>query len=309
MTTQAIEHIRKHHRYRRFAMKIQQKLDRSLESFVRINGTNWKPDMDEADREKLNKEVRAMIKRIRAGEPSDFSDAVDTSDKARAPADKMRNSSEKLMATLATTLPVYPWVEAIRGAGALGLATIVAETGDLSNYPNPAKVWKRLGYAPYDGFAGSTWKRPTWRPRTLAKEEWIENPFSGERYALMHQIVEWLVNAQWIGKAKSKSGEGEPNGPYGQIYADRRAHTLVTHPDWSLGHRRNDALRITMKEFLKHLHIQWHTIHKGQTRGLVQPTTTMSAPAQANRVLTPTDAVLGPPIKRKRAAQHAQAAE
>jgi hypothetical protein len=258
MTTAAIEQIRSHHRRRRFAMKIQQKLDRALESFIRINGTEWRPDMSEAEREKLNKEVRALIKKIRAGEPSDFSDVIATSDQARAPADQMRDISEKAMADLAKELPVFPFVEGIRGAGELGLATIVAETGDLSNYPNPAKVWKRLGYAPYDGFAGSTWKRQTWRPRTLTKEEWIANPFSGERYALMHQIAEWLVNAQWIGKAKSASGEGEPNGPYGQIYANRRAHTLTTHPDWSLGHRRNDALRVTMKAFLKDLHSEWH---------------------------------------------------
>jgi hypothetical protein len=264
MTAAVIEQIRSHHRRRRFAMKIQQKLDRALESFVRINGTAWQPDMSEADREKLNKEVRAMIKKIRAGELSDFSDIVATSDRARAPTDEMRDGSEKIMADLAKTLPVYPWVEAIRGAGALGLATIIAETGDLSNYGNPAKVWKRLGFAPYDGYAGSSWKRQTWRPRPLTKEEWIANPFSGERYALMHQIAEWLVNAQWIGKAKSASGEGEPNGPYGEIYAKRRAHTLVTHPDWSLGHRRKDALRITMKQFLCDLHVQWGIAGAGE---------------------------------------------
>jgi hypothetical protein len=274
MTAAVIEQIRSHHRRRRFAMKIQQKLDRSLESFIRINGTEWKPDASEEERERLNKQVRAMIKKIRAGEPSDFSDVVATSDSARAPADEMRDASEKAMANLAKTLPVYQWIGGdgddqngqggIRGAGALGLATIIAETGDLSNYGNPAKVWKRLGFAPYDGYAGSSWKRPMWRPRTLTKEEWIANPFSGERYALMHQIAEWLVNAQWIGKAKSASGEGEPNGPYGEIYAKRRAHTLVTHPDWSLGHRRKDALRVTMKAFLKDLHVEWHRCAKGE---------------------------------------------
>jgi hypothetical protein len=257
MTTEAVEQIRSHHRRRRFAMKIQQKLDRALESFIRINGTAWTPDMSETEREVLNKEVRALIKKVRAGESSDFSDVVATSDKARAPADEMRDVCEKRMAELATGLPVYPWIEGIRGAGALGLATIVAEAGDLSKYPNPAKLWKRLGFAPYDGLAGSSWKRATWRPRALTAEEWIANPFSGERYALMHQIAVWLVNAQWIGKAKDPEGEGKPNGPYGKIYAARRKHTLKTHADWTPGHRRMDALRVTMKEFLKDLHVAW----------------------------------------------------
>jgi hypothetical protein len=161
------------------------------------------------------------------------------------------------MEKLTDQLPVAEWIKGVRGAGQLGLATIVAEAGDLANYPNPAKLWKRLGFAPYDGHAGSSWKRQTWRPRTLTAEEWIANPFSGERYALMHQIAVWLVNAQWIGKAKTESGEGEPNGPYGEIYSARRKHTMQTHPDWSDGHRRMDALRVTMKAFLKDLHVEW----------------------------------------------------
>jgi hypothetical protein len=257
-----IDQIRRHHRRRRFAMKIQQKLDRALESFLRINATDWAPDLDDKAREKINAQIKAMIKKIRDGDDddNDFGDIVRVSDEARAPADAMRKASEDKMAELAMTLPVYPWIESVRGAGALGLATIVAEAGNLANYSNVAKVWKRLGFAPFEGFAGSTWKRETWRPRKLTAEEWIANPFSGERYALMSQIATWLVNAQWIGKAKSASGEGEPNGIYGTAYDLRRKHTLKMHPDWTDGHRRNDALRIAMKEFLKDLFLQWNNV-------------------------------------------------
>jgi hypothetical protein len=253
----SINEIRHHHRRRRFAMKIQQKLDRALESFLRINATNWSPDMPSAEREKINNEVRAMIKRVRAGEDSPFRDVVAITDDARKPADKLRAESEKTMEQLAQNLPVIDWIEGVRGAGALGLATIVAEAGNLTHYPNPAKLWSRLGFAPYDGCAGSTWKRETWRPRKLTSEEWTDHPFSGERYALMHQIAVWLVNAQWIGKAKSESGEGAPNGTYGQVYFDRRKHTEITHPEWTDGHRRMDGLRKAMKEFLKDLYLEW----------------------------------------------------
>lgn len=257
--TDTIAEMRRHHRRRRFAMKEQQRSERSLESFLRENATDWSPSMSEAEREIRNKMVHAMIKSIRDGDTaSPFADMVLMSDQSREPWTRTRDVSEKAMGKLAMTLPVYPWIESIRGAGALGLATIVAETGDLANYPNPAKVWSRLGFAPYDGFAGSSWKRETWRPRALTKEEWIEHPFSGSRYALMHQIAVWLVNAQWIGKAKSESGEGEPNGPYGDVYAARRKHAMKTHADWTDGHRRMDALRITMKAFLKDLWVEWH---------------------------------------------------
>jgi hypothetical protein len=257
-THELIGEIRAAHRRRRFAMKIQQKLDRALESFIRINATDWSPDMEEKDREKINNKVRQMIKDIRAGKVAAFAEVVSTSDNARAPADALRKTNEKRMEQLAASLPVFPWCESVRGIGALGLATIVAEANDIAGYPNVAKLWKRLGFAPYDGLAGSSWKRESWRPRALTREEWISNPFSGPRYALIFQIALWLRNAQWVGKAKSEDGVGKPDGRYGEVYAERRARTAVTHPDWSDGHADKDAIRVMMKTFLKDLWIAWH---------------------------------------------------
>jgi hypothetical protein len=63
----------------------------------------------------------------------------------------------------------------------------------------------------------------------------------------------WLVNAQVESKEKSGTKHGRPIGPYGAVYVSRREHTDLTHPDWSLGHARMDAIRITMKAFLKDL--------------------------------------------------------
>jgi len=250
--------IRAQHRERRYAMKIQQKIDRALESFVRINCTGWTPDADEKMREKFNREVKAIITAARKGQgDARIITLVAATDQGRKPFDAIRKETEANMEGLARELPVFPWIKNVNGAAELGLATIVAEAGDLSNYPNIAKLWKRLGFAPYDGCAGSTWKRETWRPRALTKEEWIANPFSGERYALMIQIAQSLWFKQWMGKAKTGNGEGQPNGPYGEVYAARRKHTASTHPEWSKGHSHSDAIRIMMKAFLKDLWIQW----------------------------------------------------
>ena len=254
-----IDQIKAEHRYRRQAMKFQQKLDRALESFVRINATGWTWDADEKAREKYNREVAAIISAARKGSGDGaIVGMVEAVDLGRQPFDEMRAAAEKRMERMAEDLPAAPWIAGVHGAGMLGFATIVAEAGDLSNYPNPAKLWKRLGFAPYDGLAGSSWKRDAWRPRALTKEEWIANPFSGQRYALIHQIALWLVNQQWIGAKKAGTDEGKPNGPYGAVYAARRAHTAVTHPDWSKGHSRMDGLRVAMKAFLKDLHREWH---------------------------------------------------
>ena len=258
---QTIDDIRSHHRQRRFAMGIQQVLDRKLESYIRINKTDWHPDADEATRERANREVKAFIAAARKG-VGDFivMNAVATSDKAREPADKMRTRAENDMEAFARQLPVAPWVETVPGLGYLGLATIIAETGDLARYANVAKVWKRLGYAPHDGLAGSSWKRQSWRNGrpALTAEEWTENPFSGRRYALIHTISIWLKNKQWIGAAKTDDGVGKPDGHYGTVYADRRAHTALTHPDWSKQHSHMDGLRIMMKAVLKDLWIEWN---------------------------------------------------
>ena len=261
-----IEAIRAHHRERRFAMGIQQVLDRKLESYIRINKTEWHVGDDEATRDKANKDVAAKIKLARKGEgdPS-IVKVVRMTDDAGAPADAERARHEREMETLARSLPVAPWVETVPGLGYLGLATIIAETGDLSLYANVAKVWKRLGYAPYNGLAGSSWKRPTWRNgnAALTAEEWTENPFSGRRYSLIHVISVWLKNKQWIGAAKTDDGVGKPNGPYGEVYAERRARTAVTHADWSKQHSHMDALRVMMKEVLKDLWLQWNGVeHK-----------------------------------------------
>lgn len=262
---ETVTQIRQHHRYRRFAMKTQQRSDRSLESFIRINATQWRPDLDPKDREKINAEVKALIKSVRDGKSEAFRDAIEMSDRARAPADELREKNEKKMKDLAKTLPVWPWAEGIDGFGELGLATIVAEAGDLSKY-TVGKLWKRLGYAPYGDpgkeLAGSTWKREKWRYRALTADEWKAAPFSGERYALIFTISEWLVNRQWIGKSKTDDGVGKPNGPYGEIYHARRQRTAVTHPDWTDAHARKDALRITMKTLLKNLWAEWTRLDK-----------------------------------------------
>lgn len=306
LLSSTIEAIRAHHRERRFAMGIQQVLDRKLESYIRINKTEWHVGDDEATREKANKEVAAKIKAARKGEGDPaIIKVVRMTDDARGPADAERARHEKEMTALAKQLPVASWVESVSGFGLLGLATIIAETGDLSNYSNVAKVWKRLGFAPYKGRAGSSWKRPSWHKgdAALTADEWIENPFSGRRYSLIHVISVWLLNKQWIGAAKTDDGVGKPNGVYGDVYAKRRVHTAVTHPDWTKKHAQMDALRIMMKKVLKDLWLEWNQVERKtvgrhqwcevQVRGATTET-------PAGFVLKPNEAMPGSPIQNVR---------
>lgn len=49
--------------------------------------------------------------------------------------------------------------------------------------------------------------------------------------------------------------------PYRVKYDVRRAHTSLTHPEWTDGHRHNDALRVSSKEILKHLWVEARRLH------------------------------------------------
>jgi hypothetical protein len=141
----------------------------------------------------------------------------------------------------------------------------------------------------------------------LTKDEWIANPFKGERYALTAQIATWLVNAQTKSKTKTESGETEGTGPYGAIYVKRRAACVVSHPDWTDGHRRSDALRIAMKEFLKHLFLEWHRLNPYEERfdatqetktvatAAVKPSEPLRPSSPASEVVKPVAALPGSP--------------
>lgn len=62
-----------------------------------------------------------------------------------------RRAWDKALERQARELPVKAWAAGVRGLGVLSLGQIIGETGDLSLYANPAKVWKRMGLAVIDG--------------------------------------------------------------------------------------------------------------------------------------------------------------
>jgi hypothetical protein len=68
---------------------------------------------------------------------------------ARDSIEPMRKEEEKELARLAKSLPIAPYIEdeIMRGVGIASLAALIGEAGDLGNYSNPAKLWKRMGLA------------------------------------------------------------------------------------------------------------------------------------------------------------------
>lgn len=55
------------------------------------------------------------------------------------------------------------------------------------------------------------------------------------------------------------------DSPYRGLYDQRRAHTIITHSDWTPGHSHNDALRIVAKAVLRDLWREAKRLHGSST--------------------------------------------
>ncbi len=147
-----------------------------------------------------------------------------------------RKPYEKRLERLAKELPVWPWVESVRGFGALGLAQIVAECGDLDNYANPAKVWKRMGLAVMpDG---------TRQRKVADAEQAIEHGYSPQRRSLMYVLADSLIKT---------NGEGE----FRTYYLAEKERQREKLPDAPQAHIHNRALRHMAKRLLRELWRAW----------------------------------------------------
>lgn len=124
-----------------------------------------------------------------------------------------RAEIEKQMEALAKTLPVAPWVAATKGFGFGNLAAVIAETGNLSLYANPAKVWKRMGLAVIGGG----------RQRRVTGKEALKHGYSPTRRSVMWNVGQCLFRAQSARVDKETGEIKTPAGPLRVIYDEQKA--------------------------------------------------------------------------------------
>lgn len=161
---------------------------------------------------------------------------------ARATVEVSRKAEEKTLTKLGKALPAWSFVEGVRGCGPLMLAQIIGETGDLSFYANPGKVWKRLGLAPYNGKAPSTWR--SGKDGKLTAEEWVEIGYSPARRSLMYNLGDCFIKA---------------GGEYKALYDERKQYELDRAPEMTKGHAHMRAHRYIVKRFIRELWKAWRT--------------------------------------------------
>lgn len=207
--------------------------------------------MEEKDRLKRFAEARKIIESVKAGGENE-TDAASGLILSTLPAidgfDGMVAAYEKEMEKLAKQLSVYEWLckPEQRGFGTLSLAKIIGECGDLANYPNPGKLWRRLGCAPYTS-KGKTLMPSTWRSQkpSLTAAEWEDCGYNPRRRSLAYLIGEGIVK---------QNGEG----PYRKRYDASKAKAAALHDDWKPLRCHRHAMLLATKLLLKLLWCEWN---------------------------------------------------
>ncbi len=170
---------------------------------------------------------------------------------ARRPLEQNRKAIEKSLTLFAKQLPVWPWIENVRGVSSLSLAALVGEAGDPGNYATVSKLWKRMGLAVIGGCAQG---KPG---KGAVKEDWIEHGYNAARRSVMWNIGACLIKAK--------------NPEYTKLYRERKAADAIKNPTLTKGHIHARAQRYIEKRFLRELWKAWRAAQLGMAPGLVVP--------------------------------------
>lgn len=150
----------------------------------------------------------------------------------RASIEAERKACQKELLALVKPLPIMAWAKDVKGLGIASVAAIIGEAGDLANYANPGKLWKRMGLAVIDGKSQGK--------RTNA-EEALRHGYSPQRRSEMHVVGDCMVRA---------------GGPYADLYRARKAVEMEREGITKM-HAHKRALRYIEKRLLREMWQVW----------------------------------------------------
>lgn len=254
-------------RHRAIVLKSRNMQANRLQAIV-AGTLGYSSTMEEKDRQKKFAEAAKLIKSVANGEgESPLQNIIKVTLIGIDAFNETKDGFEREMKKRAKSLPVSKWVEspAQRGFGFLFLAIVIGETGDLCNYANPAKVWRRLGCAPWS-FDGQTHMGATWRAGKEGKlpaAEWEAFGYSPRRRSIAFLIGEGIVKQNGASGADDTPDEAEgsgvrPCGPYRLRYDETKVRAKEVHPDWSDLRCHRHAMLLATKLLLKNLWIEWN---------------------------------------------------
>lgn len=305
----ALAEIRAWHRKRVFMMEQRKRSDLALGAYLRVE-LGWSKDLPKSERDAIASEASEMMAagerqvrkemKIAAGKKPravkektiDFHDQIEVIKGAiqgRIHFSMIEEGAAEKMDELGRSLPIWSWFsDSVFKSSAVSLAVILAETGDLSCYAGPAKLWKRMGLAVMNG------TRQGGLRKTAGAQEWIEHGYSARRRAIMFVIGDVLVKQKGpyrdlylqrkeIERAKAQSA-GLTIAPAAKI-PEKRKHEFMSD-----GHIHRRAQRYMEKRLLRDLWQAWR-----QTHGRLQPKVPVSAAATSSaQAERPTTLILPP---------------
>ena len=239
------------YRRRRFAQEQRKRSDLAMGAYLR-GALGWRKDLPDAERKAIATKAAAIAKNP---EGTAWELIVLAQAKSREPFEAIEDSAVKVLEAIARALPVWKdFGQDVRGFGAASLAAIIAEAGDLSNYPDKGKLWKRMGVAVIgDVRQGNPGKG-------ASADDWITHGYNPKRRAAMWNIGDTMLKAQ-IRKVKDAAGEdtGERAslGAYGECYLARKKYELERCPEMTPMQAHRRAQRYMEKRLLKHLWQAW----------------------------------------------------
>jgi hypothetical protein len=221
-------------------MRAQFRIDNACRALAR-RALGWRMDLPEKERKRINDEAAGLVEAIRCGHASEakqtvIADAIRpfviASQTARQPFDAYRKQLESELRKLALSLPVMKWADSIHGFGELGLSIIVGEAGDLSNYSNPGKLWKRLGLAVINGKS----------QRRVIGDGAMEQGYNPRRRSAM-----WTIGDSLLKKENA----------YRTLYLERKAYEIARAPEMTKMHAHRRAQRYAEKRLVRDLWRAW----------------------------------------------------
>lgn len=246
-----IRTITESYRERKFTMEQRKRANLALGAYLR-SALGWRKDLPDAERKAISIKADSIAK---APHGTRWEYMVLAVIDSRMPFEAVEAAALKKMESLAKSLPVWnEWGKDVRGFGAASLAAILAEAGDLSNYPTIPKLWKRMGLA----VMGDV--RQGGLTKGAGADAWVAHGYNPMRRSAMWNIGDTMLKAQ-IRREKDANGEdtGGRNslGKYGEIYLHRKEYELARDPDIQpiKAHRR--AQRVMEKRLLKDLWQAW----------------------------------------------------
>lgn len=178
-----------------------------------------------------------------------------------------KDEAEKSLKKLVRQLPIWDWAKGVRGLGETTLGHLLGESGDLSLYASPAKLWKRFGVGLVDVGEGFERQR---RVTDAAKA--LVHAYAPSRRSILYMAGQWLVMAKdpryYAVYQERKDHEkqaaidrGLAVVPAGKIPKDAK------HLYMSEGHVNLRAKRYMEKRLLRDLWRAWIELH-GRAEGV-----------------------------------------